>query len=347
MYTSKKNFVSKLKSNFKAKSSIFISSLIFVVISVYCEDCPKPETLKPCFCDSSVIYCGGNETLNLKEIFHRISSELEEGKKHFKHLYLNNTSINELVENTFEDITFEHIRIMNASNLSLIHTLAFSSLNHSLNRIEISNASLINSPPNHDIFTAMSSMVGLEVLEISHSLIEEIPDNAFRPINSQQKNLTVINLYYNKINRIGDSAFKNLGSLSKLYIEHNKINHISDKALIFGETSENTFILYLFGCLLNSSSFAIGAFNNLNRPAWLYFSYREIINNITYLDQHIFEPFLYNNKNNEIILNQLDCNDCRSFWLFKNAKLSPQISRLECANGNKFSEISNFLECKN
>jgi Leucine-rich repeat (LRR) protein len=316
------------------------------VISVYCEDCPKPETLKPCFCDSSVIYCGGNETLNLKVIFHRISSELAEGKKHFKHFYLTNTSMNELVENTFEDITFEHIRIVNVSNLSLIHTFAFSSLNHSLNRIEISNTSLINSPPNYDIFTAMSSMVGLEVLEISHSLIEEIPDNAFRPINGQQKNLTVINLYNNKINRIGDNAFQNLNSLSKLYIEHNKINHISDKALIFGETSENTFILYLFGCLLNSSSFAIGAFNNLNRPTWLYLSYREDINNITYLDQHIFETFLYNNKNNQIILNELDCNDCRSFWLFKNAKFSPQIERLECKNGTNFSESSNFSKCK-
>jgi hypothetical protein len=318
------------------------------VISVYCEDCPKPETLKPCFCDSSVIYCGGNETLDLKLIFHRISSELAEGKKHFKHFYLNNTSIKELVENTFEDITFEHIRILNVSNLSLIHKLAFSALNHSLNRIEISNTSLINSPPNYDIFTAMSSMVALEVLEISHSLIEEIPDNAFRPINGQQNNLSVINLYYNKINRIGDNAFQNLNSLSKLYIENNKIDHISDKALTFGKTleTENTFIIYLFGCLLNSSSFAIGAFNNLNRATWLYLSYRQIINNITYLDQHIFEPFLHNNKNNQIILNQLDCNDCRSFWLFKNTKLSPQISRLECANGKNFSESSNFSECK-
>jgi hypothetical protein len=54
-----------------------------------------------------------------------MSFELGEEEKQFNQFYLNNTTIGELPEHTFEDITFDTIEIRNAYNLSLIHAFAF------------------------------------------------------------------------------------------------------------------------------------------------------------------------------------------------------------------------------
>jgi hypothetical protein len=67
--------------------------------------CPKPEVLKPCWCEFSDILCAGNHTLDLKQIFKNISQSLAENEKHFRLFNLNNTAITELEENTFSDIT--------------------------------------------------------------------------------------------------------------------------------------------------------------------------------------------------------------------------------------------------
>ncbi len=114
---------------------------------------------------------------------------------------MNNTAIEELPENTFEDINFDKITIMNAFNLSLIHTNAFTTTEKSLKEVFISNTSLKNSPPIHDIFRAISSMVNIEGFYIFNPLIEEIPDNAFRPVNGSQNDLKNIGFYQNKLKK--------------------------------------------------------------------------------------------------------------------------------------------------
>jgi hypothetical protein len=330
---------------FKVKTSRILFIFTIRILSVYCEDCPNPQIFKPCECISSNIYCSGNETLQLKDIFHRMSIGLDKDKKHFKEFYLDNTAINELPENTFEDITFDSIKIQNAKNLSLIHTLAFSASNLYLKRFFVSNSSIKNSPPNHNIFTAISSMVGLEYLFIINSLIDEIPENAFRLSKDQQKNLSEIYLFSNKIRKVGDNAFQDLISLKELDLHNNTIDHISGKSFNFRESSEKITRIFLNGCLLNSSSFEIGAFDNLNRPTELGFNLYDQINYVTYFDERIFEPFLDKNKNNQIISKALDCNDCRSFWLHKNEKYHPQIQDSACMDGKKFLDKVNFAKC--
>ncbi len=86
--------------------------------------CPAPEVLNPCKCDTNGISCGGNDVINLKNIFKSIDQKLNESEKHFKKFYLNNTAITESKENTFYEITFNEIHIYNTKELKLIHTNA-------------------------------------------------------------------------------------------------------------------------------------------------------------------------------------------------------------------------------
>ncbi len=306
-------------------------------------ECPEPEILKPCKCSTYAIFCQGDDPINLKAIFHQISSKLENGKKHFAEFYLTNKAVGELEESVFEDILFDSIHLEEAHNLSLIHTKAFTGTESYIQEIRIDNTSLKNSPPNHDIFKAISSMENLEELTIAHSLIDEIPENAFQPINGTKEKLAKIFLMGNKISKIGKNAFGNLTNLQELDFEYNKLDHIPENAFNFYDSSANsTLNLYLIRCSLNGSSFEKGAFNNINRPTVLHFNYYDQSNNITFLDQNIFEPFFSANNMNAIEISTIDCKDCRSFWLIKSQKFSPQI---KCSDGKQISDKSNFAKC--
>jgi hypothetical protein len=129
-------------------------------------ECPKPEILKPCKCVVNSIFCEGDDPINLKTIFHQISSTLESGKKHFESFFLTNKAVAELEESVFEDILFDAIHIEETQNLSLIHTKAFTQTESYIQEIRIYNTSLKNSPPDHNIFAAISSMENLEELTI-------------------------------------------------------------------------------------------------------------------------------------------------------------------------------------
>ncbi len=319
--------------------------MLITIIAYISGECPKPELLKPCVCDTDIISCGGSESITLKTIFHELSPKLEKEKKHFQEFHLNNKAIEELPENTFEDITFDKIEIRDAFNLSLIHTNAFTGTEKNLKELLISNTSLKNSPPIHDIFRAISSMVNIERFYIFNSLIEEIPDNAFIPVNGSQNNLKDIGLYQNKITKIGNNAFKHFNYLLSLGLEQNKLDHISENAFSFETFNDNIFGLFLYNNSINSSSFESGAFDNLNRPTAIHFNFDDKSNDITYLDERIFQQFMNKNDKNKILLNTIDCNDCRSFWLIKNQKYSSQITDLKCSNSKLISDNSSFTNC--
>jgi hypothetical protein len=284
----------------------------------------------------------------LKNIFHNLSTVLKSDKKHLKSFFLNNTEINELPENVFEDIIFETITIRDTKKLTKIHTKAFAKTESYIKDFYVYNTSLKSSAPDHDLFTALSSMANLETIFITSSMIEEIPDNAFRPLNGPQNNLYDIGLEHNQIKKFGNNAFENLHFLNGLDLDHNNVNHISKDAFSFNTTSKDTFDLYLQNLTLNSSSFEKGAFSNLNRPTILHFNYgyQYKSNNITYLDQNIFEEFLNYNNFNRIELYTIDCKDCRSFWLLNNDKYKLQIDSITCSDFKPLTDKNNFSGCE-
>jgi hypothetical protein len=102
---------------------------------------------------------------------------------------------------------------------------------------------------------------------------------------------------------------------------------------------------------LNSSSFEIGAFNGLNKPTHLFFNYGpNDKTNITYLDKHVFEPFVSDNRSglesNRIdMFETLDCNDCRNYWLLQNENYKFKVKALICSNHKMLTDSSNFKLC--
>ena len=242
-------------------------------------------------------------------------------------------------ENTFGEITFDEINIDHATNLTLIHTNAFSAINLRLTILIIELTQLKSLPPNYDIFTAISHMIQINSVYIQYCEISEIPDNAFRPLNGTQTNFTTLYLGFNKITKIGNNAFQYLVSLSTIVLYNNPINHVSENAFNMLRKSETLLDINLNNCPLNSSSFEIGSFSNLKRPTKIQFT----SNNVTHLDQHVFEPFFGYSKQNTLTLDRIDCNDCRSVWLLN--KYSTQLSDLKCSNNNTFSDKRNFPNC--
>ncbi len=114
----------------------------------------------------------------MKHVFEAIDEKLKSNEKNFKRFYFNNTAITELEENTFYEITFEEIYIFNATKLKLINTRAFGATNLVTKIFKVNyinnytdfpkkRTALCSSPPEHDFFFMLSSMVNLEILDIS------------------------------------------------------------------------------------------------------------------------------------------------------------------------------------
>jgi hypothetical protein len=299
----------------------------------------------------------------LKQIFEAIDEELKSNEKHFKRFYFNNTAITELEENTFYEITFEEIYIFNATKLKLINTRAFGATNLVTKIFKVNyindytdfpenRTALCDSPPEHDLFFMLSSLVNLETLDISYTNIDAIPSHAFRPSSGNQNhNLRYISFYNNKIKEIGDSPFYYLNNLYYLIFFSNNITSIPKTAFNFKNNFNTRLTLDLMKNNLNGTSFEIGSLNNLKTPTELNLKENP---NLTYLDQTIFQPFLDSNVENKVILEEelykkqttFDCDDCRNYWLKKDSKYSNRTNLKICSNGKNYTDNDNFSKCK-
>lgn len=315
------------------------------------SECPKPDIIDPCICVYKTdIHCYGNQTLNLKEIFNNLSQKLENGNKHFDRFYLNNTAIHELEEFVFSDITFNEIFIRNATNLSLINTNAFNETDFITRSIDIENSPIINNPPKYDIFKSLSKFKNLNDLYVINTNITEIPSNAFTPINGFQDNLTELRISGHNLVNISSNAFYNLNSLSDLDIHYSSIKTIPSNAFHFHSESNNTIDIKIDSNLLNGSHIETDALITIGRPVILDIICERYNCKIDYLDQKIIEPFLrMNPKNNITCYNkfQIDCTDCRNFWMVKNHNYinKQQITDINCNNGYYILNDKNFKNC--
>lgn len=69
-------------------------------------------------------------------------------------------------------------------------------------------------------YLAFDKLRGLEILDLSENIIEDIPENTFRQlINLQKLNLSSNNLYV-----LPDKLFENLNDLTELYLSDNKLS---------------------------------------------------------------------------------------------------------------------------
>jgi hypothetical protein len=338
-----------------------VTTLLFFLlfhwnVEVESHTCPSNEKIAPCRCNVTHFVCDGNEDIDTKKIFHQLSTFGQ--TKNFDNFILNNTAINELPENFFEQIIFSKVFLVNATNLTRIHEHAFTATGLSTSYLEINNVSIDNQH-SFELFTAISLMKNLNTLIIANTSITQIPKEAFRPLNGLQSGLSTVKLSYNKLKIIEDFAFKNLPELKLLDLSHNNLNYITENALklLVPSTDSKAYLtIDLSDNFFNELSFAPNAFKDINKPATLKFlnSDKKLNNTIIkYLKQQIFQPFLLNyheNKTNPSFINKvevstLDCTNCDSNWLLTNEKFKNQLNTIVCYNGNKISDAKNFIGC--
>ncbi len=295
-----------------------------------CGECPPKESKlfhKYCLCENTTntIKCGGNDIFQLKEVFIEISNNLNKSDKHFETFVLNNTAIVELLNNTFNDITFRNIELNDVKNLKRIHANTFGSENIQTieSFIQTAESQLCGELYVKEFFAALSSLVNVRVIRLSNTLLTVIPSHAFQLIDRVQNNLTTIDFDYyyesrNLITSIGDYAFFNLPRLQYIFIGQQNVKNISSHAFEFNLESEELLDIVLFNSSLNDKSIENGAFANSKRP--LYIDLRW--NRLTFLDERIFGPILRADKRNSInvYMNPFQC-DCRMHWIFKNKQL--------------------------
>jgi hypothetical protein len=221
---------------------------------------------------TSNIKCESNEILDLKQEFQNISNNLDANKKTFAYFYLN-ASVHEIPENVFIDIKFYRIFI-EESNFTRIHSNAFDSTSDYTNNFwdQSSAPKLRNSPPDYNLYEAISSLVYLRYLCISldSDTVHEIPDYAFGKSSNQQNDLLDIDIRgHFSISRIANYAFYNLPSIERINFEVNSIQYISAQAFDLQFSTNIISYIFLTNAKLDENCLESGVFRSPMRNIFL------------------------------------------------------------------------------
>ena len=308
---------------------------------VFCDDCPEPNLIAPCTCNSISITCSGEEPIELEKIFENLKNKLNEKQKYFYELVINNTVITELTDNMFKDIKFHTIFIHGAHSLRKIHEKAFQGTKAHTKLFVLKKCKNFDSL---ELFDILNSFENIETISISNINLTEIPAHIFKPL----KKLYSVAFIGPNFERIGEKAFEELRTIRFIDIVNTSISYIPDNIFVF-KSSDIRLHIGLFYNQINGTGFSAGAFANIGRPAKIHFMGFIDDNDsdrIKFLDKNVFQPFLDANKDNKIVLKYevLDCNDCRNQWL-KNAEYANRVYLLRCSNERPFDSEENFISC--
>ena len=99
-------------------------------IRVFCLSlCPPQEWLIDCHCQMKnnfrMISCGGHNTIDLYDIFNKLSYKIPPSAKSFDIFHLNNTAIKIISANVFNNITFKTVFFDGTIQLEYIDPNAF------------------------------------------------------------------------------------------------------------------------------------------------------------------------------------------------------------------------------
>ena len=321
--------------------TLLLSLLVIDITSSYC---PYSKLIKPCSCEDDKFDCSDiYEDTDLVEIFQTLGKQLQDYEKHFKLFLMKDGVVNQLKENTFSDITFDKIQIINCDRLKTIDRNAFNNTNRVATEVHIYGNSLLTSPDN-SIFEVLNEFDQAEKISFyNNERITEIPANAFK---NKQDELKVLDLRGESFYILKNNAFSRLRNLIYLDLSKTSIDFIPENAFEFNETSKQELTIDLrFNEYLNNSGFAMNSITKLKRPTKIKLvngSSTTQFENFPYLNKTIFLPFLTSNYLNTIELStrSIDCGDCRNLWIQRNSSLTKQIIPWTCSNDN-FNHCTN------
>jgi hypothetical protein len=192
-----------------------------------------------------------------------------------------------------------------------------------------------------------NSFVRLDMLE-SHPLIDVLQEGW------DDNNLHSVSELTLRVDAIKGSPFAKFTYLQSLTLMESNLNFISAHALEVGQRAEYEKVplnINLRANKLNSSSFEVGSLTNIALKSRRKNVKLDLSSNqIVYLDENVFLPFLKESGNTLNLDNNtlLDCDDCKSAWICKQPEqLRMAINGCTC-KGHKGMLInckSNFKKC--
>ena len=280
---------------------------------------------------------------NIQEVFKSISNNLEGTEKHFSQIHISQTkNLNKenylvLNESSFWDITFDQFT---GYDIKMIDNDAFGESSSKIKSILIYYP-IAHKPPEYDVWKMLSSLVNVQFINVRTD-INEIPSQAFTPLNGKQTKLnTIYNSNYNKL-IIKKMAFYNLENLTSIHFFHPEIQKIENEAFSFNKKSSQRLIIHFWYCIMNDSSFDSGSFDGIKRPTQILFDRL----NISSIPESSFKSVLDNENNNvRFEYSYLNCFDCKNHWMIRDRK-DKQVNNARCNHNTTLTLFSPQVRLK-
>ena len=293
---------------------------------------------------------------SLGKIFNSTSKNLKENEKFFKFVELNITNGNKnqniLGDNLFADITFHTLYIDCPADYSIrikkISNKVLGNSAKSLTRFWCLYCGLEHSPPDYDLWKLFSSMNKLEALAVGLD-VDEIPSNAFRSIDGSHSILQSLIYSSDRPLTVKTGAIENLANLLSINIGRTKIKKFEKESFKLNANASAHFEdLRIFFTELNLTGdvFENGTFDGIKKNATTLIMQQTKIN---YLAEGVFKSFLENKKNmihfSRFFDSEIDCEDCRNYWLIIDRKLR-QVDNPLCKQNNTLNLFSPEIQTK-
>ena len=232
--------------------------------------------------------------------------------------------------NIFGDITFGRFI---GHNIGRIGTDVFKKTASKMSLFHCMTCALENQPPQYDLPKMLNQMTDLDTLTIGLNITELRTDFINRP-----SKIKTVYLNPPPTFSIKSNALLNLGQLESITILATEIKRIEKDAFKFNNRNDKMLRISFGNCKLTGDTFETGAFS----PGKSQFMIELSNASISYLNEGAFKPILDANKYSFVhfqqmlpeISSNIDCDDCKNYWLIKQ-KRDKQILNALCKTNAK------------
>lgn len=301
--------------------------------------CPNAASLTPCTCDHYGINCmRAQSTAQLRTVFRSGNATTREHNE----LWIQKTPITSFPRDVLGNFKFEEVHVELNANMSSFTLDALMNFDRLLTVLSVFGNALRTFE-----FNKLQRFPFLVTLNIGKNQLSRIPANAFR-----NPRLEKLALMENPITSIGPGAFLALSSLKELHLGGTRLLTLGPRSLSIQRGHPELRIHLQNGRItaIHHSAFDFSA------PLVLNLSH----NNLTTLEQNVFEPLIgrmYNNAQRLNILplvsvegNPLTCHGCSYEWLIQyrfSRQMQAILHRFQCPDGSGLSSISDLrISCR-
>ena len=263
-------------------------TLISIGAITLCEAvCPNAADIRPCTCDDEGLQCPRLNNTGLARVF---SAPAE--RKAIRRVWIFQTNLTELPARAFGDYIIRDL-YLDLNKIARVVRGAFGEASKTLQSLSLTRNELTEFP-----FEDLAQMKKLRQLGFGYNRLKWITSDAFPP----SELLESLDLSHNQIEFIEPNAFYGLSEVSLIDLSRNNLKSMEKHSLQV-RSSQRHLAISLRGNEIDKV--AVDAFGE-HHPYSLDLSR----NQLTYLDQLVFEPLLLNDTT--VYVDGKYESDCRS-----------------------------------